>query len=137
MDTGVQRPVLAEPHSVAQLGQSDQHEAEQRGRVPLVVAQDMKVLEDLLVEEVGLVEEEDGVDALLAELTDVLVDRVEDRGRRGARAQAEREAELPVEVASPEGGVVAVGQAEAGLGQAMAERARRGHRSPPPTRASR
>ena len=47
-------------------------------------------------------------------------DRVEDGGRRRGGGQAESLAELAIEVAPAEGGVVAVGQPEAGLRQAMA-----------------
>jgi hypothetical protein len=72
--------VPAEGESVEQLGQSDEEEREQRARVPLVIAEDVQMIEGLGVEEVSLVEEEDGVDALLAELLDVRVDGVEDGG---------------------------------------------------------
>jgi hypothetical protein len=68
-----------------------------------------------------IVEEERGVDAVAAEFLDVRRDGVEDGGcgRRGR--EAEGDAELAVEVAAPEGHVVAVGQAVAALGDALAE----------------
>jgi hypothetical protein len=75
------------------------------------------VVEHVLVEEVGFVEEEDGVDACGAELVDVLADLVEDRRRRGTRAPAQREAELAVEVTAAERGVVAVGETDPASGR--------------------
>jgi len=46
--------------------------------VPVVVEQDVQVVEGVLVQEVGLVEEEDGVDLVLAEILHVRADRVEE-----------------------------------------------------------
>jgi hypothetical protein len=59
--------------------------------------------------------------ALSAEIFDARGDGEEDGGRRGRRGQAEGETELPVEVPAAEGGIVAVGEAEARLGQPVAE----------------
>ena len=56
-----------------------------------------------------------------AELLDVGADGVEDGGGGAAGDEAEGEAELAVEVAPAERGVVAVGETEAVLGQAMAQ----------------
>ena len=106
--------------AVEQLGQSDEEEREQGARVPLVVEQDVEVIEGVGVQEVGLVEEEDGVDAVLAELLDVGADGVEDGRRGGGGGEAQGEAELAVEVALAERRVVAVGEAEFGGGQAVA-----------------
>ena len=61
------------------------------------------------------------MDALAAEVVFVLVDRVEDGSGGGLGVEANDEAELPVEVASAEGGVVAVGQSEAGVRKAPSE----------------
>ncbi len=81
------------------------------------------MIEHILVEEVGLVDEEHGVHTLAAEVGDVGADRVEDRGRGGLGREPKRKAHVAVEVASTERDVVAVGQAKAGLGEAMAQRA--------------
>jgi hypothetical protein len=57
------------------------------------------MIERVGLEQVRLVEEEDGVDALLTELLDVSAEREKDGGRGRRRAEAERDAELPIEVA--------------------------------------
>ena len=59
-------------HAVAQLGQPDEDEAQERSAIPLVVADDVQVVEHVLVEQVALVEQEDGVDALAGELLHVV-----------------------------------------------------------------
>lgn len=71
IDAGVQRAVAPQGEAVAELGQPDEDEREQRAAVPLVVEQDVEVVEGVLVQEVSLVEEEDRVDALAGELLDV------------------------------------------------------------------
>jgi len=81
------------------------------------------MVECVLVEEVGFVEEEDGMDALARELFDVGRHGVEKVAGGGSGREAEGEAELAVEVAATEGGVVRVGQAIAGRGDAVAQRA--------------
>jgi hypothetical protein len=58
MDARVQRAVAPQGKAVAELGQADEDEREQRAAVPLVVEQDVEVVEGVLVQEVGLVEEE-------------------------------------------------------------------------------
>jgi hypothetical protein len=50
--------------------------ARQRPAIPFVVHEDMEMVEGVLVKEVRLVEEEDGVEAIAAELLDVLADGV-------------------------------------------------------------
>jgi hypothetical protein len=91
----------------------------------------VEVPEHLRVEKVGLVDEEDRVDALAAEVLDVGGDGVEDAGGGGLGVEAEGEAELAVEVAAAERGVVAVGESVAGLGEALAERAQDAGLAPP------
>ena len=81
----------------------------------------MEVVEHVLVQEVGLVEEKDGMEAVAAQIFDVAGDGEEDGGGAGGGGQAEGETELSVEVTSTEGGVVTVGEAEAGGGQLVAE----------------
>src|SRR5262245_61944243 len=112
----VQRAIAAQRQPVAQLGEADEDQAEQGAAVPMVVKQDVEVLEGVLVQEMRFVEEKDGMDALLGALLDVARDGVEEAARGGRRRQAEGDAKLAVEVAAAEGGVVAVGQAEAGRG---------------------
>ena len=63
------------------------------------------------------------MDSCGTELMDVLADLVEDRGRRRARAQPQREAKLAIEVAAPERRVVAVGQTKSRFGEALSQRA--------------
>ena len=93
---------MAAREPLAQLGQADEEKREQRAAVPVVVAQDVQVVEDVLVEQVSLVEEEHGVTALGRELLDVPSDLVEHGGRGGLRVQPEREADVAVEVPAPE-----------------------------------
>ena len=112
-DAGVEGAMSSKGESVDEIGESDEEEREKRSAIPLVIQQDVQVVEGVGVEQVRLVEKEDGMDALLPELLDVGADGVEDcrRGRR--RGEAECDAELPVEVALSERRVVVVGQSVA------------------------
>src|SRR3954462_2257854 len=74
------------------------------------------MVEGVLVQEVGFVEEEDRVDALARQLLDVRRHGVEEVAGGGRGREAECEAELAVEVATAESGVVRVGQSVAGGG---------------------
>lgn len=121
MEARVEGAITAQGETIAKLGEDDEDEREERAAVPVVVEQDMEVVEGVLVQEVGLVEEEDGMDALAGELLDVGRHGVEEVA--GGGRQAEGEAELAVEVAAGEGGVVGVGQAVAGGGDAVEDRA--------------
>src|ERR1700760_3789676 len=82
------------------------------------------MVEGVLVKQVRLVEQERGMDALGGAVCDVAAELVEQAagGDRGGR-QAECETELAIEVAAAEGGIVAIGETEAGGGDAMPERA--------------
>ena len=84
VDAGVEGAVAAHGEAVLELGETDEDEGEERAAIPLVVEQDVEVIEGVLVEEMALVEEEDGVDAFAAELLDVRGDGVEDGGGGGA-----------------------------------------------------
>ena len=64
------------------------------------------MVEGVLVQEVGFFEEEDRMDSLAGELLDVGRHGVEEVAGGGDGREAEGEAELAVEVAAPEGGVV-------------------------------
>lgn len=81
------------------------------------------MIEGVLVQEMRFVEEEHGVHALGGALLDVLTERVEQASHGGDGREPDGVAELAIEVASPERGIAAVGQAEAGRRNAMAERA--------------
>jgi len=116
-----ERLVEAGGQAGLKLGEADEDDGEQGPAVPVVVEQDVEVAEHVGVEQVRLVEEEDGVDAAGGELMHVRGDSVEHGGRGGLRLQPERQAQLPVEVAAAERRVVAVRQAEALLGEAMAQ----------------
>src|SRR5215210_3819290 len=78
------------------------------------------MVEGIGMKQVRLVQEEDGVQALLAELLDVRADRVEDRRRGGRGAEPQGEAELTVEVALTERRVVTVGKTELGWRETVA-----------------
>ena len=123
MDAGVQRAIAAEGEAIAELRQADEDEREQGAAVPVVVEEDVEVVEGVLVQEVGLVEEEHGVDALFGALLDMTRDGVEQAACGGRGRELEGRAELAIEVAAAEGGVVTVGEAEAGGGDAVAQRA--------------
>ena len=83
----------------------------------------MQVVEHVLVKQVGLVDEQHGMHLLGTELLDMGADGEEDGRSRGARREAESEADVAIEVASAERDVVAVGEAEAILGEAVPQRA--------------
>jgi hypothetical protein len=100
-------------------GQADEENAEQSQAIPLVVGQDVKVVEHVLMEEMGLVEQEYGMRALLAELLDMARHLKEDGGGGGFWGKAECQAELAIEVSTTEGGIMAIGEPEAGLGQML------------------
>src|SRR5580700_1028538 len=122
VDARIERAVLAQAKAVLELGQADEDQRKQGAAVPRVVEQDVQVVEHVLVEQVGLVEEEDGMDVIAPEGLDVGGHGEEEGcGRRGG-GEAERRAELAIEVAPAEGCIVAVGQAEARLRQGLAQR---------------
>src|SRR3954463_9792767 len=81
------------------------------------------MVEGVLVQEVGFVEEEDRVDALARQLLDVRRHGGEEVAGGGRGREAECEAELAVEVATTERGVVRVGQSVAGGGDTVTQRA--------------
>ncbi len=58
MEARIERAIAAEGEAIAKLGEADEHDGEQRATVPIVVEQDVEVVEGVLVQEVGLVEEE-------------------------------------------------------------------------------
>jgi hypothetical protein len=72
------------------------------------------------VQQVSFVDEQHGVDVVAAELSDMRADGVEYGSGGCGRCQSEREANVSVEVAATERGVVAVRQPKAVFGQAMA-----------------
>jgi hypothetical protein len=81
----------------------------------------VKVVQHVLVEQVGLVEEEDRVNTLAAKIFDVGGDGEKESRSGGGRREPQGEAKLAVEIAAAEGGVVAVGEAETGLRQPVAQ----------------
>src|ERR1700743_2758449 len=78
------------------------------------------MVEGVLVQEVGFVEEEDRMDSLEGEFLAGGRHGVEKGAGGGGGREAEGEAELAVEVAAPEGGVVRIGQPVAGGGNEVA-----------------
>lgn len=81
----------------------------------------MKVLENVLVEEVRFVEEEDGMDPLSTKLLHMCRDGIE--YARGCRLglESDCEAYLAIEISTSEGGILAIGETEACVGEAMTE----------------
>jgi hypothetical protein len=71
MQPGVERAVATERQAVFEIGQPDEDERQECARVPLVVQKDVQVVEGVLVQEVGLVEEEGGIELIAAEVLDV------------------------------------------------------------------
>lgn len=60
VDPGVEGAVAAHLEAVLEFREADQKQRQQRAAVPLVVEKDVQVVEGVLVQKVGLVEEEDG-----------------------------------------------------------------------------
>src|SRR5882757_5500964 len=83
----------------------------------------MEMVESVLVEEVGFVEEKYRMDTLGGAVLDVAAECVEQTAGGGRRGQPDGVTELTVEVATAERGIVAVREAEAGGRDAVAERA--------------
>ena len=117
-----QRAVRSSRQARLELREPDEYEGQQRLRVPLVIHQDVEVGEHVRVEQVRLVEEKDRVHFVAPQFVHVRFDGEEEIGRGGRRVQAEAMAEVAIEVAPAEGRVSAIGQPEAGLRQASAQR---------------
>src|SRR5882762_7704886 len=81
----------------------------------------MEVVECVLVEEVGLVEEKHRMDAFGGAVLDVATERVEQTTGGGCRGQADGVTQLTIEIATAERGIVAVREAEAGGRDAVAK----------------
>ena len=90
VEAGEEGAVFAQGESVGELGESDENQGQQGLGVPFVVEQDVQVVEGVLVQEMGFVEEEDGVAAFGGELLDVGGDGVKDAGGGGGRRGDER-----------------------------------------------
>src|SRR5689334_7141187 len=122
MKARVQRAIVTKGEPLAKLGETDEDDRQQRATVPGVIEQDVQVIERVLVEQVRLVDQEHRMDALLGALLDVAGDGIEQGAGGGSRREAERDAELAIEVAPAERGIVVVGEPEARGWNAMAER---------------
>ena len=81
------------------------------------------MVERVLVEQVGFVNQEHRMDALFSALLDMARDGVEQGTGGGCGRKAERDAELTIEVTTAERGVVVVGQPKACGRDAMTQRA--------------
>src|SRR5262249_61393342 len=90
---------------------------------PRVVEQDVQMVERVLVKQVRLVNQKHRMDALFGAFLDMARDGIEQGTCSGRGRQAERDAELAIEVTPAECGVVVVGQPEACGRNAMAQRA--------------
>ena len=111
--TREERSIAPKTHSVVELRQADEDKGEERPAVPRVVEQDMEVVERVLVQEVGFIDKEDREQSLLRKLLDVSANRIEDVARCVMTpGQTEGEAELPIEIATSERHVMAIGEAK-------------------------
>src|SRR6266568_2439170 len=96
MEPRVERAIAAQGEPVAQFGETDEHNREQCAAVPLIIQQDMQMVEGVLMQEVGFVDEEHRVDALAGELLDVGRHRIEEVAGSGRGCETEGETELTV-----------------------------------------
>ncbi len=85
VEARVERAIASERQALAELGEPDEDERQERAAVPCVVEQDVQVVERVLVQEVSFVEEKHRMDALCGVVFDVPGERVEEAagGRRG------------------------------------------------------
>jgi hypothetical protein len=60
METEKERAIASHAKPIEEVGQTDEDEREERATVPLVIEQDVEVVERVLVEELSLVEQETG-----------------------------------------------------------------------------
>ena len=77
----------------------------------------------VLMQQMRFVDEQHGMHLVVAERVHVRVDRIDDSGRRRRRREAEREADVAVEVPTSERHVVAIRESESVLRKSMSERA--------------
>src|SRR5580700_10351263 len=71
MDAGEQGAVCAAREILLQLGETDEDEGQERFRIPLEIQEDVEMCHHVGVQQVGLVEEEDGVRLVASELLHV------------------------------------------------------------------
>jgi len=121
VNTRVQGAIATEDEPVGKFWQADEDKGQERPAVPLVVQQDVQMVQHVLVEQVGLVEKEDRVNTLTAEIFDVSGDGEKQGSGSGGRRKPQSEAELAIKIAAAEGSVVTVGEAEASLRQPVAQ----------------
>src|ERR1700729_1196262 len=121
MDARGEGAISPEPEPVLEVGKSDEDQGEQRLLVPLVIEQDVQVVERVLVEQVSLVDEEDGTDALFGEVLDVGADGEEEIAGGGGLRQPEGEAEMAIEVSASDGRILAVDEPEVGGSEGVAQ----------------
>jgi hypothetical protein len=65
VDAGVQGAVSATRKAVFEIRQADEDEGKERSAVPRIVEQDVKVIEGVLMEQMGFVDEEDWENAVV------------------------------------------------------------------------
>jgi hypothetical protein len=87
----------------------------------LVVEENVQVIERVLMEQVGLVDQEDGADALLGKVLDVSTDGEEEISGGGGLREAEGEAEMSIEVSPADGGILAIDESEVGGSEGVTE----------------
>ena len=96
-------------------------EREQGLGVPLVVEQDVQMVEGVLMKEVCLVDEKDGADVFLDGVLDVRADGEEEVTGGVGLGHSQRETKMAIEVASAKGEVLAVDKSEVGGGQGVSQ----------------
>lgn len=121
MDAREQRAMGASGEVGFELGEADEDQREQGFGVPLIIEQDVQVSHHVGMEQVRLVEEEDRMELVASHLVDVSLDSEKEVGGGGGGLEPEGVAEVAVEVAPSESGIVTVGQPKACLGESMAQ----------------
>jgi hypothetical protein len=121
MDTRVKGAISSEPEPVLEVGKSDEDEGAEGLGVPLVIEKNVQVIERVLVEQMGFVDQEDGADALFGEVLDVSADGEEEISGGGGLREAEGEAEVAIKVSPSDGGILAIDESEVGGSESVAE----------------
>jgi hypothetical protein len=119
MQAGREGTIATKGEAIIEFGQADQDEREEGFAVPLVVKEDVEVIESVLMKQMGLVEQKHRMDADAGELDDVGGHGMKHAGGGGRGHEAHGEAELAVEVTPAQCGVVTVGEAEGALRELM------------------
>ena len=116
VQSGVERPVAAHLEAIFQLGETDQDNAQPSAPVPLVVEQHVKMFEHRLLKQLGLIEQKDGVHTFSRMVFDIRGNGPKDGAGISGCGDADRVAELTIEVTAPQRYVMTISKPETGLG---------------------